>query len=206
MRQLTHLLQYSLGGNSKTLMFVMVSPLQAHLSETLTSLKFATKVRLISFAQGERGSPPTLLTVCSRCTTRTSGPRRSRQGFANEVDIAYLRFFLTKARRLGKGRLVGGHVEAAPCTGMRSPRLWQLALWPSQPVEALLLLPVGSPCSSDHLVPPSGSSLFGASTEARSTSCMYDGQFEICSTLPLQVHDARASLTWPCISGVPSCI
>lgn len=42
--QLTYLLQYSLGGNSKTLMFVMASPLEAHLSETLTSLKFATKV------------------------------------------------------------------------------------------------------------------------------------------------------------------
>ncbi|KAJ5142375.1 hypothetical protein N7526_003370 [Penicillium atrosanguineum] len=44
--KLTYLLQFSLGGNSKTLMFVMVSPLQAHLSETLTSLKFATKVSL----------------------------------------------------------------------------------------------------------------------------------------------------------------
>lgn len=43
-KQLTYLLQFSLGGNSKTLMFVMVSPLQAHMSETLTSLKFATKV------------------------------------------------------------------------------------------------------------------------------------------------------------------
>ncbi|KAL4941290.1 hypothetical protein BDV06DRAFT_5437 [Aspergillus oleicola] len=42
--KLTYLLQFSLGGNSKTLMFVMVSPLAAHLSETLTSLKFATKV------------------------------------------------------------------------------------------------------------------------------------------------------------------
>ncbi|KAH0544921.1 hypothetical protein FGG08_001001 [Glutinoglossum americanum] len=41
--KLTYLLRYSLGGNSKTLMFVMVSPLQAHLNETLTSLKFATK-------------------------------------------------------------------------------------------------------------------------------------------------------------------
>ena len=43
--RLTHLLQYSLGGNSKTLMFVMVSPLEGHLKETLTSLRFAAKVR-----------------------------------------------------------------------------------------------------------------------------------------------------------------
>ncbi|KAF2100911.1 carboxy-terminal kinesin 2 [Rhizodiscina lignyota] len=42
--KLSYLLQFSLSGNSKTLMFVMVSPLQAHLQDTLSSLKFAKKV------------------------------------------------------------------------------------------------------------------------------------------------------------------
>ena len=42
--KLTYLLQYSLGGNSKTLMFVMVAPEKKHLQETITSLKFAEKV------------------------------------------------------------------------------------------------------------------------------------------------------------------
>lgn len=65
---MTYLLQYSLGGNSKTLMFVMVSPLEANVKETLTSLKFATKVWLflgfkICFTQsliGHRFIIPTL--------------------------------------------------------------------------------------------------------------------------------------------------
>ncbi|XWS24001.1 hypothetical protein CRYUN_Cryun28dG0063700 [Craigia yunnanensis] len=43
--KLTHLLQDSLGGDSKTLMFVQVSPSEQDLGETLSSLNFASRVR-----------------------------------------------------------------------------------------------------------------------------------------------------------------
>ncbi|KAL1315700.1 kinesin-like protein KIN-14R isoform X1 [Arachis hypogaea] len=43
--KLTHLLQDSLGGDAKTLMFVQISPSDQDLGETLSSLNFATRVR-----------------------------------------------------------------------------------------------------------------------------------------------------------------
>ncbi|KAF7134996.1 hypothetical protein RHSIM_Rhsim08G0017900 [Rhododendron simsii] len=52
--KLTHLLQDSLGGDSKTLMFVQISPSEQDLSETLSSLNFATRVRGVELGPAKK--------------------------------------------------------------------------------------------------------------------------------------------------------
>jgi kinesin family protein C1 len=52
--KLTHLLQGHLGNESKTLMFVNVSPLEANLKESISSLRFASQVNSCQLGRAQR--------------------------------------------------------------------------------------------------------------------------------------------------------
>ncbi|KFM82426.1 Carboxy-terminal kinesin 2, partial [Stegodyphus mimosarum] len=52
--KLTHLLANSLGGNSKTLMFVNINPDSENLNETINSLRFATKVNQCNIGTAQK--------------------------------------------------------------------------------------------------------------------------------------------------------
>ncbi|TVU19285.1 hypothetical protein EJB05_35424 [Eragrostis curvula] len=56
--KLTHLLQSSLGGDCKTLMFVQISPSSSDSGETLSSLNFASRVRAVEHGPARKQADP----------------------------------------------------------------------------------------------------------------------------------------------------
>ncbi|CAL4893418.1 unnamed protein product [Urochloa decumbens] len=56
--KLTHLLQSSLGGDCKTLMFVQISPSSTDSGETLCSLNFASRVRAVEHGPARKQADP----------------------------------------------------------------------------------------------------------------------------------------------------
>lgn len=52
--KLTHLLQDSLGGQAKTLMFVQISPVVKNVSESVCSLNFAARVRAVELGAAKK--------------------------------------------------------------------------------------------------------------------------------------------------------
>lgn len=54
--KLTYLLQDSLGGNSKSLMFVQVNPSSSSVNETKNSLEFAARVASVELGQATRNT------------------------------------------------------------------------------------------------------------------------------------------------------
>ncbi|KAI9086913.1 hypothetical protein K1719_031074 [Acacia pycnantha] len=69
--KLTHLLQDSLGGDSKALMFVQISPNENDLSETICSLNFASRVRGIELGPAKRQLDPTELLKYKQLAEKT---------------------------------------------------------------------------------------------------------------------------------------
>ncbi|CAA2939480.1 kinesin KIN-14Q [Olea europaea subsp. europaea] len=77
--KLTHLLQDSLGGDSKTLMFVQISPNENDLTETFCSLNFASRVRGIELGPAKKQMDSTELFKHKQMTPCES-PKETRIG------------------------------------------------------------------------------------------------------------------------------
>ncbi|KAF8391035.1 hypothetical protein HHK36_023335 [Tetracentron sinense] len=84
--KLTHLLQDSLGGDSKTLMFVQISPNESDLSETLCSLNFASRVRGIELGPARKQFDSSELSKYKQMAEKAKQDMKSKDGQIKKLE------------------------------------------------------------------------------------------------------------------------
>lgn len=84
--KLTHLLQDSLGGDSKTLMFAQISPNENDLSETLCSLNFASRVRGIELGPAKKQVDNTELIKYKQTTEKNKLELKSKDVHIKKME------------------------------------------------------------------------------------------------------------------------
>ncbi|XP_008454633.2 kinesin-like protein KIN-14S [Cucumis melo] len=89
--KLTHLLQSSLGGDCKTLMFVQISPSAADVGETLCSLNFASRVRGIENAPARKQTDLTDLFKFKQMAEKSKHDEKEMKKLQDNVQYLQLR-------------------------------------------------------------------------------------------------------------------
>ncbi|KAJ4975147.1 hypothetical protein NE237_000253 [Protea cynaroides] len=84
--KLTHLLQDSLGGDSKSLMFVQISPNENDLSETLCSLNFASRVRGIELGPAKKQLDSIELVKYKQMVEKSKHDVKSKEELINKME------------------------------------------------------------------------------------------------------------------------
>ncbi|RDY13258.1 Kinesin-like protein KIN-14S, partial [Mucuna pruriens] len=89
--KLTHMLQSSLGGDCKTLMFVQISPSAADLGETLCSLNFASRVRGIESGPARKQVDHTELLKYKQMAEKLKQDEKETKKLQDNLQIFQLR-------------------------------------------------------------------------------------------------------------------
>ncbi|XP_042057095.1 kinesin-like protein KIN-14S isoform X1 [Salvia splendens] len=89
--KLTHMLQSSLGGDCKTLMFVQISPNSADLGETLCSLNFASRVRGVEHGPARRQTDHAELLKYKQLAEKVKQDEKEAKKLQDNVQALQLR-------------------------------------------------------------------------------------------------------------------
>ncbi|KAL4556329.1 hypothetical protein LXL04_038977 [Taraxacum kok-saghyz] len=89
--KLTHILQSSLGGDCKTLMFVQISPSSADLGETICSLNFASRVRGVEHGPARKQTDVTDLFKYKQLAEKAKHDEKETKKLQDSVQSLQLR-------------------------------------------------------------------------------------------------------------------